>query len=111
MDISKIFIAGVISVAFSECLTFLYAWKKGRKEGKGIVETFIENENGSGYADNGFFYEIVTGVVFLVSATIIEGIMGEGITLRSLLLDFGIAVCFGLIVLLWRKVKKKFCKK
>ena len=105
------FLAGVISIAFSECLIFLYAWKKGRKEGKGIVETFIENENGSGYADNGFFYEIVTGVVFLVSATIIEGIMGEGITLRSLLLDFGIAVCFGLIVLLWRKVKKKFCKK
>ena len=111
MDISKMFLAGVISVAFSECLTFLYAWKKGRKEGKGIVETFIENENGSGHADNGFFYEVLTGVTFLVSATIIEGIMGEGITLRSLLLDFGIAVCFGLIVLLWRKVKKKFCKK
>ena len=111
MDISKIFIAGVISVAFSECLTFLYAWKKGRKEGKGIVETFIENENGSKFTDNGFFYEIVTGMVFLVSATIIEGIMGEGITLRSLLLDFGIAVCFGLIILLWRKVKKEFCKK
>lgn len=105
------FIAGVISVAFSECLTFLYAWKKGRKEGKGIVETFIENENGSKFTDNGFFYEIVTGMVFLVSATIIEGIMGEGITLRSLLLDFGIAVCFGLIILLWRKVKKEFCKK
>lgn len=111
MDISKMFIAGVISVAFSECLTFLYAWKKGRKEGKGIVETFIENENGSKFTDNGFFYEIVTGMVFLVSATIIEGIMGEGITLRSLLLDFGIAVCFGLIILLWRKVKKEFCKK
>ena len=111
MDISKIFIAGVISVAFSECLTFLYAWKKGRKEGKGIVETFIENENGSKFTENGFFYEIVTGMVFLVSATIIEGIMGEGITLRSLLLDFGIAVCFGLIILLWRKVKKEFCKK
>ena len=111
MDISKMFIAGVISVAFSECLTFLYTWKKGRKEGKGIVETFIENENGSKFTDNGFFYEIVTGMVFLVSATIIEGIMGEGITLRSLLLDFGIAVCFGLIILLWRKVKKEFCKK
>ena len=111
MDISKMFIAGVISVAFSECLTFLYAWKKGRKDGKGIVETFIENENGSKFTDNGFFYEIVTGMVFLVSATIIEGIMGEGITLRSLLLDFGIAVCFGLIILLWRKVKKEFCKK
>ncbi|MBR3939828.1 MAG: hypothetical protein IKJ67_07630 [Bacteroidales bacterium] len=111
MDISKMFIAGVISVAFSECLTFLYAWKKGRKEGKGIVETFIENENGSKFTDNGFFYEIITGMVFLVSATIIEGIMGEGITLRSLLLDFGIAVCFGLIILLWRKVKKEFCKK
>ena len=81
------------------------------KEGKGIVETFIENENGSGYADNGFFYEILTGVTFLVSATIIEGIMGEGITLRSLLLDFGIAVCFGLIVMLWRKAKKEFRKK
>ena len=111
MYISKMFLAGVISVAFSECLTFLYAWKKGRKEGKGIVETFIENENGSKFTDNGFFYEIVTGMVFLVSATIIEGIMGEGITLRSLLLDFGIAVCFGLIILLWRKVKKEFCKK
>ena len=105
------FIAGVISVAFSECLTFLYAWKKGRKDGKGIVETFIENDNGSKFTDNGFFYEIITGVTFLVSATIIEGIMGEGITLRSLLLDFGIAVCFGLIILLWRKVKKEFCKK
>ena len=111
MDISKMFLAGVISVSFSECLVFLYAWRKSRKEGKGIVETFIENENGSRYADNGFFYEIVSGTVFLISATIIEGIMGEGITLRSLLLDFGIAVCFGLIVLLWRKVKKKFCKK
>ena len=111
MDISKMFLASVISVSFSECLVFLYAWRKSRKEGKGIVETFIENENGSRYADNGFFYEIVSGTVFLISATIIEGIMGEGITLRSLLLDFGIAVCFGLIVLLWRKVKKKFCKK
>ncbi len=37
--------------------------------------------------------------------------MGEGITLRSLLLDFGIAVCFGLIVMLWRKAKKEFRKK
>ena len=111
MDISKMFIAGVISVAFSECLTFLYAWKKGRKEGKGIVETFIENENGSKFTDNGFFYEIITGMVFLVSATIIEGIIGEGITLRSLLLDFGIAVCFGLIVMVWHKAKKEFRKK
>ena len=85
--------------------------EKSKKEGKGIVETFIENENGSVYADNGFFYEILTGVTFLVSATIIEGIMGEGITLRSLLLDFGIAVCFGLIVMLWRKAKKEFRKK
>ena len=65
MDISKMFIAGVISVAFSECLTFLYAWKKGRKDGKGIVETFIENENGSKFADNGFFTRLLQEWCFL----------------------------------------------
>ena len=109
MDTSKIFIAAVIAVTFSECLAFLYAWKKAKKRARESQKLLLKTK--SGYADNGFFYEILTGVTFFVSATIIEGIIGESITLRSLLLDFGIAVCFGLIVMVWHKAKKEFRKK
>lgn len=102
---SHLMIAAVISMGFSFGLEFWYAWRKGKKEGKGIVETYVDMQNQSRGTREGFFYELITGAVFLVTATVAEAIMDiEELTMGNILLDLGIAAVFAVGMYIWKKI-------
>lgn len=98
-------IAAAVSMAFSYGLEFWYAWRRGKKEGKGIVETYLDMQNQSRGTRSGFLYELITGAVFLVTATVAEAIMDiRELTLSSILLDLAIATIFAAGMYIWKKI-------
>lgn len=102
---SHLMIAAVISMGFSFGLEFWYAWRKGKKEGKGMVETYVDMQNQSRGTREGFLHELTTGAVFLVTATVTEAIMDiEELTMGNILLDLGIAIVFAVGMFIWKKI-------
>ena len=102
---SHLMIAAVVSMSFSYGLEFWYAWRRGKKDGKGMAETFLDIQNQSRGTREGFFYELITGAVFLVTATVTEAIMDIGkLTMTSILLDLGIAIVFAVGIFIWKKI-------
>ena len=102
---SHLMIAAVISMAFSYGLEFWYAWRRGKTEGKGIVETYLDMQKQSRGTRSGFLYELITGAVFLVTATVTEAIMDiNKLTIGSILLDLGIAAVFAVGMYIWKKI-------
>ena len=102
---SHLMIAAVVSMSFSYGLEFWYAWRKGKKEGKGMVETYVDMQNQSRGTREGFLHELTTGAVFLVTATVAEAIMDiEELTMGNILLDLGIAIVFAVGMFIWKKI-------
>ena len=102
---SHLLIAAAVSMAFSYGLEFWYAWRRGKTEGKGIVETYLDMQNQSRGTREGFLHELITGAVFLVTATVAEAIMDiRELTLSSILLDLGIAAVFAVGMYIWKKI-------
>ena len=102
---SHLLIAAAVSMSFSYGLEFWYAWRRGKTEGKGIVETYLDMQNQSRGTREGFLHELITGAVFLVTATVAEAIMDIGkLTMTSVLLDLGIAIVFAVGMFIWKKI-------
>ena len=102
---SHLMIAAVVSIVFSYGLEFWYVWRRCKKEDKGMVETFVEMQNKSRGTRSGFLYELITGAVFLVTATATEALMDIGkLTLSSILLDLAIATIFAAGMYIWKKI-------
>ena len=92
-------------MAFSWGLEFWYAWRRGKEEGKGMVETFIDMQNRPRDTREGFLHELITGAVFLVTATVAEAIMDiNKLTIGNILLDLGIAAVFAVGMYIWKKI-------
>lgn len=102
---SHLLIAAVVSMSFSYGLEFWYVWRRCKKEDKGMVETFVEMQNKSRGTREGFLHELITGAVFLVTATITEAIMDiNKLTIGNILLDLGIAAVFAVGMYIWKKI-------
>lgn len=102
---SHLMIAAAVSIGFSLGLEFWYAWRRGKKEGKGMAETFLDMQNQSRGTREGFFYELITGAAFLVTATVTEAIMDiEKLTISNILLDLTIAAIFAVGMYIWKKI-------
>ena len=102
---SHLMIAAVVSMVFSYGLEFWYAWRRGKTEGKGIVETYLDMQNKSRDRREGFLHELITGAVFLVTATATEALMDiSKLTLSSILLDLAIAAIFAAGMYIWKKI-------
>ena len=92
-------------MAFSWGLEFWYARRRGKEEGKGMFETFIDMQNRPRDTREGFLHELITGAVFLVTATVAEAIMDiNKLTIGNILLDLGIAAVFAVGMYIWKKI-------
>ena len=102
---SHLMIAAAVSMRFSYGLEFWYVWRRCKKEDKGMVETFVEMQNKSRGTREGFLQELITGAVFLVTATVAEAIMDiRELTLSNILLDLAIAAIFAVGMYIWKKI-------
>ena len=102
---SHLTIAAIISMAFSWGLEFWYARRRGKEEGKGMVETFIDMQNRPRDTREGFLHELITGAVFLVTATATQAVTGlENITIDNILTDLGVAAAFAIALYLLKKI-------
>ncbi|MBR5783745.1 MAG: hypothetical protein IKY43_01095 [Bacteroidales bacterium] len=85
------------------CLLICLSKKKDKK----AIETFLEIENEPRNTRKGFFYEFISGAIFLIIATIVKGLMGDGITLRSIAYDIIIAAAFAIGLYIYNKLRKR----
>ena len=67
--------------------------------------TYLDMQNQSRGTRSGFLYELITGAVFLVTATVAEAIMDiNKLTIGNILLDLGIAAVFAAGMYIWKKI-------
>ena len=108
---SQEFIQLLVSVfatlALGTCLLICLSKQKSKKESKKAIEAFVEIENEPRSTRKGFFYEFISGTAFLIIATIVEGLMGDGITLRSITCGLIIEVVFAIGLYIYSRLRKR----